>query len=75
MDLLIVERSANWSQWSHVTRSLRQPVRMLFQQSGESIDELFARAEAKLARPDSRPVRRVVVLGAEGLSELVGADA
>jgi len=51
MDLLIVERHANWSQWNSVTKTLRQRVRVLVQQAGESIDELYARAQSKFARP------------------------
>jgi hypothetical protein len=51
VDLLIVERHANWSQWNRVTKTLRQRVRVLVQQTGENIDELYARAQSKFARP------------------------
>ncbi|HET8937553.1 MAG TPA: hypothetical protein VFN67_29120 [Polyangiales bacterium] len=75
MDMLIVERGANWSEWSRLTQTLRQPVRMIFQQAGETTDELYTRVQSRIWRADCPMLRRIVVLGAQGTSELTEADA
>lgn len=74
MDLLIVEHRADWSHWSHLTRTLRQPVHVLVQLSGESVDQLYARVESRLARPDTPRARRIVALCEDGAREVASIE-
>jgi hypothetical protein len=70
MDLLIVERRANWSQWYLLARTLRQPVHVLVQLADESSEDLYARVESRLARPGSPMPRRIIVLGSNGQRQI-----
>jgi broad specificity phosphatase PhoE len=74
MDLLIVERRANWSQWDRLAKTLHQPLHVLIHQSGESLDDLYARVEAKIARSHVSQLNRVVVLGPAGPRDVALTD-
>lgn len=70
MDLLIVERSADWSQWPRLTRTLIQPVHVLVQLEGESLDAFYDRVESRLTSVRASP-RRIVVLRAGDTEEIL----
>jgi hypothetical protein len=60
VNLLVVERDADWSQWSTISRSLTA-VLMLVQQPDESCDAFHARVLKRVAK-DRQSIDRVVVL-------------
>jgi hypothetical protein len=70
MDLLIVERTADWSEWPRLTRTLSHPVHVLVQLEGESLDTFYDRVESRLTRVRVSP-RRIVVLRAGEVEEIV----
>ena len=86
MNLLVVERNADWSQWAAISRSLSTTVLMLVQQADESSAAFHERIRRRLARVKRRAIEEVVLLrnngaeneqasGSEGLFEQLGASA
>jgi hypothetical protein len=67
VNLLVVERNADWSQWSTISRSL-SAVLMLVQQPDETNDAFHARILKRVAN-DRQLLDRVVLLRARGTAE------
>ena len=62
MNLLVVERNADWSQWATISRSLSTTVLMLVQQADESSAAFHERIRSRLARVKRRAIEEVVLL-------------
>lgn len=62
MNLLVVERNADWSQWDSISRSLSTTVLMLVQQADESSAAFHDRIRRRLARVNGRSAIEQVVL-------------
>ena len=62
MNLLVVERDADWSQWTQISRALSHTVLVLVQQADETLRAFHERVAQRLARGVVRPLSRVVVL-------------
>jgi hypothetical protein len=62
MNLLVVERDADWSQWPQISRALSHTVLVLVQQADETVRAFHERVAQRLQRGVARPLRRVVVL-------------
>src|ERR1700754_3961998 len=63
MNLLVVERDADWSQWAMISRGLGRAVLVLVQQVDESTGAFHERIARRLSRGKERPLNKVVVLG------------
>lgn len=63
MNLLVVERDADWSQWGTISRGLGRAVLVLVQQADESSGAFHERIARRLQRGKARPLNKVVVLG------------
>jgi len=66
MNLLVVERNADWSQWDMISRTLNTTVLMLVQQSDESSSAFHDRIRRRLARVNRRAIDQVVLLRKDG---------
>jgi len=66
MNLLVVERNADWSQWDMISRTLNATVLMLVQQPDESSAVFHDRIRHRLARVDRRAIEQVVLLREDG---------
>jgi hypothetical protein len=62
MNLLVVERDADWSQWAVISRALSHTVLVLVQQTDETIRAFHERVTRRLQRGVVRPLSKVVVL-------------
>jgi hypothetical protein len=62
MNLLVVERDADWSQWALISRALSHTVLVLVQQADETMRAFHERVARRLQRGAARPLNRVVVL-------------
>jgi hypothetical protein len=62
MNLLVVERDADWSQWALISRALSHTVLVLVQQADETIRAFHERVARRLKRGVARPLNKVVVL-------------
>jgi hypothetical protein len=63
MNLLVVERDADWSQWGVISRGLGRAVLVLVQQADESTGAFHERIARRLQRGKARPLNKVVLLG------------
>jgi hypothetical protein len=63
MNLLVVERDADWSQWATISRGLGRAVLVLVQQADESTGAFHERIARRLQRGQARPLNKVVLLG------------
>lgn len=72
VSLLVVERNADWSQWSLISRAFDH-VLMLVQQSDEPSEEFHARVLERMAQVDARSLDQVVFL--RDRSKLDGVNA
>jgi hypothetical protein len=63
MNLLVVERNADWSQWASISRGLGRAVLVLVQQADESSLAFHERIARRLQRGKAPPLNKVVVLG------------
>jgi hypothetical protein len=62
MNLLVVERDADWSQWALISRGLRRAVLVLVQQADESSLAFHERVSRRLQRDEVPPIHQVIVL-------------
>lgn len=62
VNLLVVERDADWSQWAQISRALSHTVLVLVQQADETLRAFHERIGRRLQRGVARPLDRVVVL-------------
>jgi hypothetical protein len=62
MNLLVVERDADWSEWAIISRSLSTAVLMLVQQADETRSAFHERISRRLARGQARAIEKVVLL-------------
>ena len=62
MNLLVVERDADWSQWASISRGLGRAVLVLVQQADESSLAFHERISRRLQRNAIPPIDKVVVL-------------
>jgi isochorismate synthase EntC len=62
MNLLVVERDADWSEWAVISRSLSTAVLMLVQQADETSSAFHDRISRRLARGKERALEKVVLL-------------
>jgi hypothetical protein len=62
MNLLVVERDADWSQWALISRALSHTVLVLVQQTDETIRAFHERVARRLQRGVVRPLSKVVLL-------------
>jgi hypothetical protein len=65
MNLLVVERDADWSQWASISRGLGRAVLVLVQQADESSPAFHERIARRLQRGKAPPLNKVVVLGSD----------
>jgi len=72
VNLLVVERNADWSQWSTISRSL-SAVLMLVQQPDETNDAFHARILKRVAN-DRQLLDRVVLLRARSTAAAGGDE-
>jgi hypothetical protein len=61
VNLLVVERNADWSDWETISRSFNS-VLMLVQQADEPSDEFHERILRRMARVDRHALDQVVLL-------------
>lgn len=62
MNLLLVERNSDWSEWQTVSRLLGRVVLVLVQQSDESSKAFHRRITLRLARSNTPGLNRVILL-------------
>jgi hypothetical protein len=62
MNLLVVERDADWSQWALISRALSHTVLVLVQQTDETIRAFHERVTRRLKRGVVQPLSKVVLL-------------
>jgi hypothetical protein len=62
MNLLVVERDADWSQWGLISRGLGRAVLVLVQQADETSLAFHERIARRLQRDAVPPIDKVVVL-------------
>jgi hypothetical protein len=62
MNLLVVERDADWSQWATISRGLRRAVLVLVQQADEPTLAFNERISRRLQRDEVPPIDKVIVL-------------
>jgi hypothetical protein len=74
MNLLVVERNADWSQWDSISRTLNTTVLMLVQQPDEPSAAFHDRIRRRLARVDRRAIEQVVLLRKDGADITSGVD-
>jgi hypothetical protein len=70
MNLLVVERDADWTEWPAAMDSVGADVLVLVQQSDESCEAFRARIRDRAFRFANKPLRAVVLLPARTGSEL-----
>lgn len=61
--LLVVERDADWSQWSRISRSFGSTVVMLIQRADEALGAFYQRIQRCL---EERSIQEVTVMRAAG---------
>ena len=74
MNLLVVERNADWSQWDAISRTLNTTVLMLVQQADETSAAFHDRIRHRLARVNRRAIEQVVLLRQDGADVSVDLD-
>ena len=74
MNLLVVERNADWSQWDAISRSLSTTVLMLVQQADESRSAFHDRIRRRLARTNRQAIEQVVLLRNDNADVSLGSD-
>ena len=65
VNLLVVERGADWAQWAAVSQLLGQAVFVLVQQGDESSAAFRERISERLARAKAKAINAVVLLRGE----------
>ncbi|HEY1534242.1 MAG TPA: hypothetical protein VGF76_09490 [Polyangiaceae bacterium] len=63
MNLLVVERDADWTQWNLISRGLGRAVLVLVQQADESSRAFHERITRRLQRGHVPSLNKVVLLG------------
>jgi hypothetical protein len=71
MDLLIVERNADWSRWNRLAAGLSQPVLVLVQQADESPMVFYSRVARRVTHADTPAIKRIVALRASCADAMV----
>ena len=62
VNLLVVERDADWTQWAQISRALSDTVLVLIQQADETMRAFQERVAERIERAGRRALGRVVVL-------------